>query len=135
MVNKVRRKHPPRMRITEEEFSAFLDALSKGLPVTVALTHTSWAHSSYYYRLKSDRKFAAKVNAAKALWYNTLGTSNFGLVKDGHAETVKHNVKRMDRDVARHDYRDALIAAQKKAISELDFERAEILQKKIDESS
>lgn len=130
-----KKKRAPRMRIDPEELEAFLEGLRKGLTVGVALTHTSWAKSSFYDKMKRDRKFAAKVNAAKAEWYTTLSNSNHALVKQQHPETVKHNIQRMDRDVARHDYRNALIEAQKKAISDLDFDRAQKLQIEIEKAS
>lgn len=130
-----KKKRAPRMRIAPEELEAFLEGLRKGLTVGVALTHTSWAKSSFYDKMKRDRKFSAKVNSAKAEWYTTLSDSNHSLVKQQHPETVKHNIQRMDRDVSRHDYRNALIEAQKKAISDLDFDRAQKLQLEIEKAS
>lgn len=125
-------KRAPRMRIIPEELDAFCEALEKGLSVSVALKSTSWSKSSYYYKMQHDKKFSARVNASQARWYTQLSNSNFKLVELCHPETVKHNVQRMDRANQQHDYKNALITAQMKAISECDFEKAQRLQTEIE---
>lgn len=134
MTGKTKQKRAPRMKIIQEELDNFLDLLKKGTPQTVALKSTSWSASSYFYKRNNDKKFAALVNGALMIYYQTLNNSNIQLIKALHPETVKHNIKRMDAQLEKHSYGQALIDAQKKAIADLDFERAERLQKEIDKA-
>lgn len=134
MATNPKQKRAPRMRIDPEVFQSFLQLLSQGVPQSIALDSTGWSHSSYFYKKANDKKFKADIDRALLEYYQTLNESNINLIKACHPETVKHNIQRMDRQIQNHSYGQALIDAQKKAIADLDFERAERLQTEIDKA-
>ncbi|AUR94025.1 hypothetical protein NVP1190O_01, partial [Vibrio phage 1.190.O._10N.286.51.F12] len=134
MSDKSKQKRAPRMKIDPDVLRSFLELLSKGVPQSIALDSTGWSHSSYFYKKAKDKKFKADIDRAMLVYYQTLNQSNINLIKAQHPETVKHNIQRMDRQINNHSYGQALIDAQKKAIADLDFERAERLQQEIDKA-
>lgn len=124
----------PRMDLSEETVNAFLERLRSGETQRVAIKGTGWSERAYYARKERDKKFRALIEGAIGDYYRTLNTANIALIKMRHPETVKHNIKRMDARENQHCYKQALIDAQKKAIAELDFERAERLQEQIEKA-
>lgn len=114
-----------------KNLSKFLEHLEKGMDITVAIKAVGWATQTFYDRRKRDSDFARQVDAAIASYETKVHESKLALIQKQNPRIVAHELTRLDAKNSKGSYRDALEQAMKKAISELDFEKAEKISKQI----
>lgn len=119
-------------RVTRADKQLFIRLLSDGESVTNACQMMGWARSTYYARLKSDKKFSREIKAAQINAANFILSAYKKNIAKGKERTIIHAMDRKDRLLDEVSYTKSLIAAQQKAIAAQDWELAKAIQTQIE---